>query len=258
MQRHRHFRLSEFRPGHVFWMPRGVSWLNRDKPRPFVLVTRCNPEVTGTLVYGSTRETEAQFGAMRMHVEPVRTGLNRNGLAQRTFFYPGILLREAYSALPENSGSLGTYLAGLRAALREALGIGRGSCLRPDAPAGSRRGRIVELEPGTATQLRTRFAVLLTHPEYSRAENYHVILPLQPGDGFTASPTVLRIERREWFAPLPGRMQSILLPIPIVQSIWFSERISRETEHVLDEDTLALIDGELCRFFSLPELEETR
>jgi hypothetical protein len=253
MQRNRQLRLPEFRPGHVFWLSRGATWLNRDKPRPFVLATRCGPGVIGTLAYGSSRDTEARSGAARVQVNPAPAGVNRNGLTTRTSFYPGILLRETYGGLPEHAGSLGTYLAGLRAALREALGIGRGSCLRPDAPVGSRRGRIVELEPRTAAHLRSPFAALLTGPEYSRVENYHVILPIQPGDGFAAPETVLRIERQDWFALFPGRMNSILLPIPAVQSVWYGERIIRETEHVLDGETLTRIDRALCRYFSLPE-----
>ena len=253
MQRNRQLRLTEFRPGHVFWLRRGASWLNHDKPRPFVLATRCGPGVVGTLVYGSTRETEARFGAVRIQVDPARVGLNRNGLAARTSFYPGILFRETYTALPEHMGSLGPYLAGFRVALGEALGIGRGSCLRPDAPVGSRRGRIVELEPGSATHLRTRFAALLTSPEYSRAENYHVILPIQPGDGFTAPETVLRIGRRDWFDLFSGAIHSTLLPIPAVQSVWYADRVMRETEYVLGDDILVEIDRRMCAYFSLPE-----
>lgn len=252
MHGNRRFRLTEFRPGHVFWLRRGASWLNGDKPRPFVLATRCGPGVVGTLAYGSTRETEARFGAARIQVDPARAGLNRNGLAARTFFYPGILYRETYTALHEHVGSLGPYLAGFRVALREALGIGRGSCLQPGAPVGSRRGRIVELKSDTATHLRTRFAALLTGPEYSRVENYHVIVPIQPGDGFTAAETVLRVDRHDWFALFPGAIHSVLLPIPAVQSVWYADRVMRETEYVLGDDTLAEIDRRLCAYFSLP------
>lgn len=255
MQRNRYLRAPEFRPGHIVRLPAGAGWLNPDKPRPFVLATPCGPEVVGTLIYGSTRDTQARFGAARIQVSPIRTGVNRNGLAARTFFYPGILFRETYEALPENAGFLGRDLPALREVLREALGIGRGSCLRTDAPEGSRRGRIVELNAGTAAHLRTRFAVLLTHPEYSRARNYHLILPIRRGDGFTASKTVLRVGPRDWFALFSRPTHSVLLPIPAVQSVWYADRIARETGYVLDEESLAMIDRALCGFFSLPDLE---
>lgn len=253
MRRSGHLRLPEFRPGNVFWLPRGSSWLNRDKPRPFVLATRCGPDVMGTLVYGSTRDTEAQVGAVRLEISPMGTGLNRNGLVARTSFYPGILFREAYAALPGPGGSLGASLRDLRTALREALGIGRGSCLRADAPPGSRRGRVVELGAATAAHLRTRLAVLLTAPEYSRARNYHAILPILRGDRFTGAAGVLRVDRQGGFAFFPDPVRSILLPIPAVQSVWYPERIARETEHVLDEASLARIDRALCDYFSLPD-----
>jgi hypothetical protein len=62
-------RLSQFQPGHVFWLARGATWLNTDKPRPFVLATNCGIGTLGTLIYGSTRDTEAHFGAPCVHVD---------------------------------------------------------------------------------------------------------------------------------------------------------------------------------------------
>jgi hypothetical protein len=248
----RTIRPPEFRPGHVFWLPRGATWLNRNKPRPFVSTTRCAPRTTGIFAYGSTQNTETQFGARSVLVHPLQNGVNRNGLTASTQFYPGILVRRAYADLPDQSGSLGTGLHGLRLCLRNALGIGRGSCLRPDAPAGSRRGRIVELTPGAAAYLQTRFAALLTNPEYSCEKRYHVILPLRLGTGFVAGEHVLRITTRRWFSIFSTPTQSILLPVPVVQSVWYEAQIVRETPYVLDEDILAQIDEALCAYFSLP------
>jgi hypothetical protein len=200
--------LDEFRPGHVFWLPPGSTWMNDDKPRPFALATQCGPGVRGTLVYGSTRETEKNAGAACIEVPPRPHGLNRNGLRANTFFYPGVLLRTAYGELPAHAGFLGGYRGELRAALRIALGIGQGSCSSPGAPAGSRRGRIVELTPELARDLRTRFAVLLTEQEYSRTTNYHVILPIYPGDGRPMGRDMLSIAGREWRSPARGRRGS--------------------------------------------------
>jgi hypothetical protein len=236
----------------VFWLPRGATWLNREKPRPFALATGCDPRSIGTLVYGSTAEAQKSMGAACVDVAPVRTGLNRNGLLARTWFYPGILLRRSYDQLPAHVGSLGAALEYLRSSLRVALGIGRGSCMRLDAPAGSRRGRIVELDPKVGSFLGTRFAIVLTEPEYSRAKNYQVIVPVIPGDDMAAGPTVHRIEQRAWFGVFPRRVRSVLLPIPAVQSLWYASAFARETEFVVDEDTLAEIDRRLCDYFSLP------
>lgn len=242
-----------FRAGHVFWMQAGATWLNRDKPRPFVLATSCGPRVMGTLVYGSTQETERQFGAACVEVAPAREGLNRNGLTSKTFFYPGTLLLIERDHLPPHVGFLGPSLDPLRVALRYGLGIGQGSCLSPGAPAGSRRGRVVELQADLALHLRTRFAILLTEAWYSRLDNNHVILPIIPRPGLRISDHDLVATSGDWLSLFPGSPESVLLPIPVAQSVWYADDIGRETEHVLDEGTLAEIDRRLCAYFSLPE-----
>lgn len=244
-------RLSHFRPGHVFWMPRGATWLNQDKPRPFALATSCSKGTLGTLVYGSTRDTEARFGAACFSIEPRTEGVNRNGLVERTGFYPGILVRDRYERLPSHAGSLGRSLGELRAALRTALGIGTGSCLAQGTPAGSRRGRIVRLERELARSMRTAFAVLLTQPHYSTAEHYHLILPLVRDTGAATGPNVLRLAGRAWMSVFPARTDSVLLPIPLVHSVWYARDIDQETDQVVDETSLSEIDARLTDFFSL-------
>lgn len=244
-------RLSQFRPGHVFWLARGATWLNTDKPRPFVLATNCGIGTLGTLIYGSARDTEARFGATCVHIDPRPNGVNRNGLAERTTFYPGILVRDRYERLPSHAGTVGTSLGALRAALRDALGIGTGSCLTAVAPAGSLRGRIVRLEQGLARALRTPFAVVLTQPRYSRARNYQLILPLVADRGKDIAPGVLRLAGGEWLAVFATPTASALLPIPLVHSVWHPRDIERETAYVLDETSLSEIDKRLCEFFLL-------
>lgn len=228
--------------------------MNQDKPRPFALATACSPGRRGTLVYGSTQETQRKAGASCIEVAPRREGVSRNGLWRKTYFYPGVLLRTSRAELPDEAGRLGRSLDELRVALRLALGIGEGSCANATAPAGSRRGRIVELNPALAGDLRTRFAVLLTEPWYSRAQHYHIILPLYSGGNrYTTDDRVLAVSWRLWLAIFPERTHSALLPIPVAQSVWYADDIAQETEHVLDEGTLAEIDRRLCAYFSLPE-----
>lgn len=179
--------------------------------------------------------------------------MNRNGLTATTLFYPGLLLRRPYEALPDSTGSLGNLLDGFRSVLCDALGIGRGSCLRADAPAGSRRGRIVALDPSAASYLQTPLAALLTQPEYSCAKRYHVILPIRPGMRLVGNENILRMVEKPWFAAFRQPVDSVQLPVQVVQSVWYEARIAGETDHVLDEESLAEIDRALCRYFSLPE-----
>jgi hypothetical protein len=244
--------LDEFRPGHVFWFPPGMTWMNRDKPRPFALTTPCAPGIRGTLVYGSTQQTERKAGAACIQVAARRAGINRNGLWSPTCFYPGVLIRMAHAELPAHAGSLGRSLEALRAALRSALGIGQGSCLGLAAPAHSRRGRIVELQAALARDLRTPYATLLTEHWYSRAKNYHIIVPLFPAEGRQADDRILRLSSREWLAVFPQPTGTALLPVHVVQSIWYPDDVLRETEYVLDDESLSEIDQRLCAYFSLP------
>ncbi len=246
---------GEFRPGHLVWMPAGATWLNQAKPRPFVLATRCGPAGFGTVVYGSTQQAEKDAGAAWIRVPPVRKGVNRNGLRAETFFYPGTLLPIEHDDLPVHAGFLGKSLDELRAALRTALGIGQGSCLDSRAPAGSRRGRIVELSAALAQEIRAEHAVVLTEPRYSRQEHYHIILPFYPRIGGVAGDHKIFVPAGKWPMAIASEA-GVVLPIPATHSVWYADDIVRETEYVLDDDTLARIDRALCRYFSLPDAAE--
>lgn len=246
--------LNDFRPGHVFWLSAGTTWLNLDKQRPFVLATACGTRhEPGTLVYGSTQATERQFGAACLEVDPVRAGLNRNGLSRRTFFYPGALLVTTSAHLPPHAGFLGRSVEQLRSVLRAALGIGQGSCLTAGAPTGSRRGRIVLLQPNLALHVRTSFAVLLTELRYSCHRHHHIILPILPASGTQGAADELVLTSGDWLSVFSKPPQRVLLPVPVVQSVWYDDDVARETEHVMDEESLARIDRALCDYFSLPD-----
>jgi hypothetical protein len=240
-----------FRPGHLFWMSAGSTWLNRDKPRPFALATASGKGTVGTLIYGSTQETEKSAGAACFAVAPVREGLHRNGLRARSCFYPGTLLAVRHERLPPHSGFLGKSVAELRAALRLALGVGQGSCLGSDAPAGSCRGRIVALKPAFARAIQATFGIVLTEPRYSAERNYQIILPLFTAFDGEGGRHDLLVCARDWLQVLPAAGDRLLLPIPLAQSIWHHAHIARETEHVVDEEALAEIDRRLCDYFSL-------
>lgn len=245
------FRRSRhaFKPGHLFWMPAGATWLNRDKPRPFVLASQSGE--LATLIYGSTQETEKSAGAACVEVAPMRHGLNRNALRTRTCFYPGTLLPVLLQGLPTHSGFLGRSLSELRVALRFALGVGRGSCLGPYAPADSCRGRLVYLSAALARGLGASTAIVLTEPAYSAQRNYQIILPVFAGFNREIDRFDLLFSARDWLQGIPGAADRVLLPIPITQSVWHEDNIEGETEYVVDDETLREIDRRLCDYFSL-------
>lgn len=242
-------RSPRFRPGHVFWLPAGSTWLNRDKPRPFALATSANPG-SGTLVYGSTRNTERRLGAAWIDVPPIHAGVNRNGLQRRTYFYPGILHLIADDGLPPYAGFLGRSLHALKEVLYVALGIGQGSCMSPTSPSGSCRGRIVELSADVAAALRTRFALVVTEHRYSATRNYLIIVPVVATRD-TGSALDVHISSRTWIRVLEEPVRAATIPIPIVMSVWHGDDIARETEYVVDDQTLGEVDRRLCEYFSL-------
>lgn len=247
---------SHHRAGQVFWVPAGSTWLNQDKPRPFVLTTPSQPGALGSLAYGSTQQTEMSAGAACVEVAPMREGLNRNGLRARTWFYPGTLLPVWHERLPRHSGFVGKSALGeLRAALRVALGIGRGACLAPHAPAGSCRGRVVVLGADIIRDIHAAYAVVLTEPRYSAERNHQILLPFFTSFARRAEKYDLIISRRDQPSGLPTTVDRVLLPIPLTQSVWHEDDIAHETAYVLDDESLTQIDRMLCDYFSLDLLD---
>jgi hypothetical protein len=113
----------------------------------------------------------------------------------------------------------------------------------------------VELNPGLAEDLRTKFGVLLTEHGYSRAEHDHVLLPIHSGEDKQADDRVLQIRSKPWIAVFSPSAQVALVPVSTTQSVWYTDDIARETEYVLDDESLRQIDARLCEYFSLPPLD---
>lgn len=101
-------------------------------------------------------------------------------------------------------------------------------------------------------QLRTFFAVILTEHEYSRARNYQVVVPIFYGHDTETGNYDVRITSRPWMRAFGVNVDAVLLPIPVALSVWHANDIKRETEFLVDDDTLAAIDRRLCDYFSLP------
>lgn len=242
-------KLNAFRAGHVFFLPRGATWLNHDKPRPFALATTSSPTELGIFVYGSTRRTEMASAAACVEVKPVPSGVNANGLHAPTFFYPGLMLHLEYFQLPAHVGRLGARFPAFRAALEQALGLGTGTCDHPSAPRDSLRGRIVILHPDVATEVLTPIGVLLTEHIYSREKRYQLVVPLVRGDEVVARPGVPRVHDKPWFTTFNRRTTSALLAASTIQSVWHGDAVIDETEFVIDSDSLAVLEDHLRVIF---------
>ena len=179
--------------------------------------------------------------------------MNANGLREKTFFYPGVLLQLGYDQLPPHLGTLGSVLGEFKRTLREALGIGTGNCLRPGLLWGSLRGRIVRLDHETARDLRSAYAVLLTQHTYSRQKRYQVLIPLFRADLFAPSEPGLRVRAAGWSRVFRDPATDVIVPVQLIQSVWHNADIMRETPYVVDETTLEQIETELCSRFELTD-----
>lgn len=61
----------------------------------------------------------------------------------------------------------------------------------------------------------------------------------------------MRVTSRSWLHALGAGVDAVLLPVSVALSVWHEEDIARETEYVVDDETLGEIDRRLCDYFSL-------
>jgi hypothetical protein len=113
----------------------------------------------------------------------------------------------------------------------------------------------VVLDAPISRLLHTRFAVLVTEHGYSAQRKYQLAVPLVGGADIQPQENELRIPFQPWMAVFRKPMEATVLPIPLTLSVWHGSHIARETEHVVDEETLRLIDQRLCDYFSLDPVD---
>jgi hypothetical protein len=123
--------------------------------------------------------------------------------------------------------------------------------LHPETPTGSRRGQIVRLEDESAIDFRTRFAVVLTERVYSREKHYDVLIPIYHANRLPASARGLPVEDREWLRIFSQPSSRGVVAVHLIQSVWYPTDIAAETQYVIDDATLEVIEAELCGLFDL-------
>jgi hypothetical protein len=222
-----------------------------------ILLTDCpGPGSNGTLVYGTSSVAEQREGAVCCPVEARRTGVRRNGLRWSTCFYPGVLVREAHSVLQTTrTGFDAAALAAVRRLLPAALGSSSHAAAGHKSEiAASWRGLVVSMQPWFAEFFRTRHAVVLTEPRYSRKRHFQVVVPLIPGDNTETGATVLRVVNQPWIRVLGQDVGTALLPVPFVHSVKHDEAVEHATGFRLDPRSLALLERMVCRFLGVEDV----
>lgn len=264
------YDLSGFSAGWIFILEPYSTVLDDPDWHPYLLLTECLPGGPhGVLAYGSGQDTEARQGAPCATIQPRIGGRNDNALEKPTRFYPAVLVQQAHDELPRPTETVwrqgrprhraarvpDTEFQSVKALIAPSLGLGTGTAMQPGAARGSWRGRIVALSDEYHADTGVRFAVVLTAHHYSAAEHYQVLIPIVSGDGKQAPSSVVRATGQPWIHVLGPHVESALLVVPALESVWHHAHIRPDQEqpplvHV-DRQTLEQVEAQITRFFAI-------
>lgn len=179
--------------------------------RPWLLLhTPRKESPSWAFAYGSTQTTEIALGATPLVLAWTRA---RTGRLERSNFFPARLRTPPAGDTGCRIGGVAGGEARIRAALREALGIGTGPGTRTalDVPE---RGRVVRLTRDAELDLDgARFAVLLTPDPYARVRRYQQLVPLYDADEVEPQDGEFECDAA-WVAALPGTMRRAIIAVP--------------------------------------------
>lgn len=233
-------------PGEVYYLPPAPDEVVGKGDRPHAVVSAYPAQAeTATLAYGSTRATEAEHGAAHVPVDPFARGFLSTGLAHPTYIYPSRLLSYGVDDLPLASGRIVGELPAILLQLRGALGMGAGVTTDANVRGANRRGRIVEYVSELAAELGTRYAVVVTEPDYSRQSRQQTTVPLldpaefesRPGDVFVKNPKAAGRVRS-----LSDLGAELIAAVPLILTVYEPHGILRYTAAVLSEEDMREID----------------
>jgi hypothetical protein len=264
------YELGGFRPGWLFILEPYSTVLDDSDWHPYLLLTdRVPGGPHGVLAYGSGQETEAKHGTPCATIQPRLGGVGDNALDKPTRFYPVILVQQVHDELPRLTDIVqrgnrlrpraarvsAADLQAVRELIAPALGLGSGSTARAGATPRSWRGRIVPLSDEYFADTSVRFALVLTAHRDSSAEHYQVLVPIVAGDGKTAPSSVVRATERPWIRVLGPHVQSALVVVPALESVWHHSHIEADDENMppvfIDPITLHEVEVQVATFFGI-------
>lgn len=222
--------------------------------RPWLLLHTPRSETPAwAFAYGSTQVTETALQANPLSLAWTRTSTGR---LERTNFYPARLRTPPAGDTGTRMGVVCGADTRIRAAFRDALGIGTGAGRRT-APGEPERGRVVRLTRETERDLDgARFAVVVTPDEYARVRRYQQLIPIydpaevEPQDGEIESSA-------PWVRALPAKMTAAILAVPGLFTGSEQRRpftpghVAGLTPVTVDDDTLRRMDHALIANFDL-------
>lgn len=265
------YERTGFSAGWIFILEPYSTVLDDPDWHPYLLLTDCAPGGPhGLLAFGSGQGTEARHGAPSATLHPRIGGRNDNSLEKPTHFYPAILVQQGHHELPRPTETVWrgnrarpraarifhAEFRQVRALIGPSLGLGTGTAAHAAAHPGSWRGRIVPMSDEYHEETGVRFALVLTAHAYSAAEHYQVLVPIVPGDGKQAPPSVVRAAGQEWIRLLGPHVQTALLVVPALESVWHHAHIETEDAErmgpvFVDEKTLEAVEDQVALLFGI-------
>lgn len=268
------FGADDVRPaGHVFVIPTSlVPFADRKPGRPFLLLNRCTAGALGNVAPMTTKATEQQYGATLLEFADQRGKLRLPDQVSSYVNFSSLTV-VAGSTLKESFRSYARQMPVVRAALKQALGIGTG--FGTGAPGESLRGYVVRLADRLMATFGSRLGMVITEHQYSAAWRKQVVVAIDDISAYLArgktlddfrpeSGEVLPNQGAAWLRQLPaGRTMRI---VDAARLMTFSQRwrhgprpetwLEAQIEHIypipVDTDTLAAIESALIARFNLP------
>jgi hypothetical protein len=238
------------KPGEVHYLPPDDMPGGDPQTRRHVVASTCAPpSESATLAFGSTKATEASFGATYYLLDPFASNYRQTGFDQPTYIYLSRLFSTDIDALGRPHGQIVHELPTLLHLVGVALGVGTGTSDGGRA-AGSLRGRLVQFDPLLAQSLDTKFGLIVTEPRYSVRQRYQTVIPILDGDRFDAAANDVVAEQRDWIAALDNA-RAVIFAVPDVFTVWHRSRISRPLPNVVDAATINAIDEAFQRHFGI-------
>jgi hypothetical protein len=241
-------------PGDVFYLP--VQEGERTDPakgdRPWVVLADASATADiVTVVYGSTKPTEAFHGAAHVLIDPLAGHHRRTGLSAPTYVYPSRLASYPPDAFGTAAGNVADELPLLRNGLRTALGFGRGVTREPNLPRSNVRGRIVRLTGPAASYTGYELALVITEPGYSRRNRQQTVVPVLPGEDYEPAGHDLFFPDPEWSGAVGRRFGTAILAIPMVVTLFAPDWFGDYTDAVVSPGAMYRVESALADYFGL-------
>ena len=238
--------------GQVHFIPKDADEDGDSKFRRHLLLANCDDDAeVASLAYCSSQPTEAGHGAANVLVNPTRTTYRGTGFDVPTYVYPSRIVIVDPGDLEDPRGRVMDEMWKIREELSKALGLGTGTSSGPGSAAGSWRGRYVRLAAPLAQDLRATYAVIVTDPEYSKAERYQTVVPILSAEEYDPQDRDVIFADTKFLEAVDPGMKDAFLWTEATCAVFHARDIESWSSQTIDDATLADLELALRFYFEL-------